>query len=66
MKAQDMTFPEFLAHCKEHGRTIFVRAHVKGKWGSHSFGQLSPALQYAIAEGWYQDNRFPVRVVDEE
>ena len=65
MKPQDMTFAEFLAYCKEHGRTIFVRAQLNGKWGSYSFGQISPQSQRETAEGWYRNNHTPFRVKED-
>jgi len=62
MQPQDMTFPDFLAYCKEHGRAIYVRAKVNGKWGTHPFGQVTPESQRELAESWYKNNNTPIRL----
>jgi hypothetical protein len=50
----------FVVHCMRNAKRIFVRAHIEGKWATHSLASLPADLQTFYIEEWMKNGILPV------
>jgi len=66
VREMKMDLEKFTHYCIEYADVIFVREKIDGRWQNVALGTLSEKKQMEWIQGWYDENRTPVRMLREK